>query len=210
MFSQNKAEIVGFLCAEGNYYNKFSDYLQYYPNRGKNGKHYKIHKRNIYIQFANFNQKILKRFYNLLEAEYNYSPRIYSDRIKICRRDIIRDLIKCSNYGCLKWSIPKEIKNNTNLAIRFLYGYFEGDGCSRENKIVFSSSNFNGLKQVRTLLDKLSINNTLQGPYFRKNREPEYFVYIKRDSWDRFFNIIKPNSKLHPTIMRLQNVKSSF
>ena len=87
---------------------------------------------------------------------------------------------------------------NKLFAIKFLYSYFEGDGCSRENKIVFSSSNVRGLKQVIILLNKLNIKNTLQGPYFRKKRLPSYHVYIRACSWDLFFNIIKPLYKISP------------
>ena len=81
--SSNKAEIIGFLCAEGNYYDKRISYWEYYKDRGK--YYYKTNKRNVYIQFGNFHEGILKRFQKLVRLTYNYMPNINKDRIRICK-----------------------------------------------------------------------------------------------------------------------------
>ena len=188
MMSKYKAEIIGLLCAEGNYYDKRSSYFEYYKNKQK--YYYKTKKRNVYIQFANFNLGLLDQFQNLIKLEYNYDVKIHEDRIRICKRDVINDLISYSDYGCLKWEVPSDIMNNNNLAIPFLRGYFEGDGCA--NKVRFSSSNIKGLIQVKKILDSLEITNTIQGPWMRLNREPNYELYIWKNSWNKFFEVIKP------------------
>lgn len=192
MLSQNKAEIIGLLCAEGNYYDKRTSYWEYYKDRQK--YYYKKNKRSVNIQFGNFDMSLLKHFQNLLNIEYNYTPKIEEDRVRICRRDVIKDLINYSDYGCLKWHVPQDIIKNKDLSIRFLRGYFEGDGCAK-NKLVYCSSNIKGLYQVQLMLKKLGILFTLQGPYFRQGKENEYFVYIRRKSWKKFLKVINPKFK---------------
>ena len=115
--NKNKAEIIGLLCAEGNYHNKVTRYWQYYSNRNKS---YYVNHRNMHIQFGNLNVKLLNKFHKLLQIEYSYFPKIYKDRIKICRRDIIKDLVKYSDYGTLKWHVPKEILNHKIFSSQML------------------------------------------------------------------------------------------
>ena len=196
MISEAKAEIIGLLCAEGNYYNKISSYWQFYKDRNKH--YYMNNKRSVYIQFGNFDIRLLKKFQKLLLKEYNYSPKVEKDRVRICKRFIINNLLNYSNYGCLNWKVPFGVMYNRKIIPMFLRGYFEGDGCFCKNKIVFSSCNLRGLKQIKKLLYKLNIKSTIQGPFIRKNKKPSYFVYIKKESWKDFFRIIKPQFKSKP------------
>ncbi len=189
----NKAEVIGLLCAEGNYYDERSSYFQYYPERKKS--YFKRNKRTVYIQFANFDEKLLKRFQHLIKKVYGYSPRLNSDRVRICRRKAITDLLKFTNYGCLNWKMPPQILKNKNLLSRFIKGYFEGDGSHCKNKICFSSSNYKGLTQVKKGLEILKIKSSLYGPYQRRGKEKEYLLQLRRESWDRFLTIIKPRYK---------------
>ncbi len=194
MLTENKAEIIGLLCAEGNYYDRRISYLQYDKNRKKS--YYRKNKRCVYIQFSNHDPRLLKRFKFLMEIKYKYSPNINKDRIRICNREVIRELISYSNYGCLNWRASSDFLNNKKLICRFLHGYFEGDGHFSNKKIVFSSSNIIGLKQVKVLLNKLDINTTLQGPFIRENKKNSYHLYIKRKSTNKFSKFVQPIFKI--------------
>ncbi|MEK6937355.1 MAG: LAGLIDADG family homing endonuclease [Nanoarchaeota archaeon] len=196
MITLEKAEIIGLLCAEGNYYDRRLSYWEHYKNCGKD--YFKSNKRCVYIQFSNFNLDLLKRFQDLVFLEYAYLPNINKDRVRICKRKIIKDLLNYSNYGCLNWKIPKEIMKNKGLSPSFLRGYFEGDGCA--SNFTFGSSNLKGLRQVQKVLFNLNIDNSLYGPEIRKDFEPYYKVYIKKRSCNLFLKIVKPIYKLPKTL----------
>lgn len=192
MINVNKAEIIGLLCAEGNYYDKRTSYFEYYKDRKK--YYYKKNKRCVFIQFGNFDKRLLKRFQILVQKEYNYCPPINKDRVRICKRDVIKDLLNYSNYGCLLWDVPSEIMSSEELMCGFLRGYLEGDG-SVKRKIRFSSANINGLKKVKYMLDSLGIKSGFNGPYIRKNKEPQYEINIYKESWEGFFVVVRPPFK---------------
>ena len=170
-----KAELIGLLRGEGSYYNSCSTYLQYYPERKKT--YIKRNKRTIYIQFANHDTNLLKHFKNLVKIVYSYELSLNFDRIRICKRSIIEDLLKYSKYGYLNWDVPFEIlKGSEDLKIGFLRGFFDGEG-TVSNTIRMFSTNKEALKKVSLLLDQLNIKNTFNGPYCKENRKP-YFMFI--------------------------------
>ena len=187
------AEIIGLLCAEGSYHKYSKKYWEYYNNRDK----YYFRKRNtVYIQFANYDKKLLIQFKNLVKKAYNYEASSSWDRIRICKRNVIKDLLKYTDYGHLKWKVPKEIiNNNDKVKIRFLRGYFDGDGTISNTTRIFSN-NKKSLKKVGVILNSLSIKNTFNGPIIRRNREPSYYIYIRRKDQNKFLRMIKPISKI--------------
>ena len=190
--SPEKAEILGLLCAEGSYYEGTSQYYEHYPERNKT--YLKNHKTK-YIQFGNFDKKLLNHFKFLIKKEYNHDINLSWDRARICKRIIIEDILKCTPFGVLKWKVPTEvIKGNKTIKIKFLRGYFDGDGTVSSQVRMFSS-NKDSLEKVSQLLTSVGINNLFKGPYFRKNRKPSYYIYIRANSKDRFLKMIKPISK---------------
>jgi hypothetical protein len=167
-FSCDKAEIIGLLCSEGSFTKSMSRYYVY--NRKRNGIYLK-NKFTKYIQFANSDYKLLVHFRNLIKREYNYSVNIEKDRIRICKRFIIKDLLKYSDYGHLKWNVPSQIfGGSVNIKISFLRGYFDGDGTSSSIARFFSTNKF-GLLNVSVLLDNLQVRHTFQGPILKEGKK---------------------------------------
>ncbi len=186
------AEILGLLCAEGSYILSFPSYWG--KDKGKR-RFYKNHKSER-IEFSNKDRKLLNHFQSLIQTQYGYKPNATKhNKINICRRSVIREIISYTELGCLTWSIPKEIMSaDINIKISFLRGFFDGDGTA-SSIIRFFSINKNGLIQVNSLLNELNLKSTFLGPYEKIGRKPYYVIQISRTEKENFLNIIKPISK---------------
>ena len=194
------AEILGLLCAEGSHIVSYSSYWG--KDRGRN-RFFKNDKSER-IEFSNEDKKLLLHYQKLLNIKFNYNPNITKHKkINICKMSIIREIIKYTQIGHLKWKVPKSIINNPNddVKISFLRGFFDGDGTAgRSVRII--STNKKGLIQICSLLRDLKIGHTLQGPQIREKRKPSYVIYIKEKERERFLNMIKPVSKRPDNYMR--------
>ena len=189
-----KAEIIGLLCAEGSYQEYFNSGWEYYRNRKK--YYFRNKKRSVYLQFANYDKKLLYHFKKLIMKIYSYNAPISFDRVRIFKRDVIKDLLRYTLYGHLRWNVPKEvIKGIRKVKIKFIRGYFDGDGTA-SNTIRIFSNNKDALKQVSSLLNSLFIETTFNGPIIRKNREPSYYIYVRRKNQKKFLDLINPISKI--------------
>jgi len=192
--SEELAEILGLLCSEGSYTISTSRCFCFYKERGKK---YLRNKTTRYIQFGNYDKKLLQHFRLLVEKEYGHRTGLEKDRIRICKRFIIDDLLRYTSFGVLKWKLPTDVKNSTfNIKIKFLRGYFDGDG-TVSSQIRFFSSNGRSLKDVSNLLHSVGIGNNFKGPYFRKGKRPSFYIYVRRKYWDKFLELINPISKIH-------------
>ncbi|MBT4175002.1 hypothetical protein HOC80_00780 [archaeon] len=191
--SEELAEILGFLCAEGCYVNTKSTYWQYYKNRNK--KYLIKNKPQRRIEFGNTNKILLDYFKKLLEIEFDYSPNIGKDRIRICKGAIVDSIISHTDIGHLKWHVPSKVRKGSQKVKKvFIRGFFEGDG-TISNRIRFFSTNLKGLEQISEMLTELKIQNKLNGPSIKVNRKPLYEIYIYQSMRETFLNKIKPLTK---------------
>ena len=194
------AEILGLLCAEGSYRDYYSNYFEFDKRRNKH--YYRKNHRQRIMEFNNKNPVLLNFFVDLLQKEFNnYISRIYISkgdvkRVSIKKTDIINCILCYTSIGCCKWKVPEAIINgDKNIQIRFIRGYFNGDGCidkSKDGKVRFrfTSVNESGIKSVSEMLKTLEINNNLNGPYLRENRRPCFEILILRESNQTFINKI--------------------
>jgi len=190
--SEELAEIIGLLCAEGCYINTRTSYWG--KERGK--MRYRKNKLQKRIEFGNIDPILLNHFKELVEKEYNYTPGIGKDRARICKGGIIDNITSYTDLGHLKWKVPESVMNgNEIIKSRFLRGFFEGDG-TVSNRIRFFSTNLQGLKQITKLLDSLSIKNKLNGPALKPRRKPFYEIYIFQSERERFLNKLQPITKI--------------
>ena len=187
------AEILGLLCAEGCHVIQFSSFWG--TDKGK-PRYYKNHKSER-IEFFNNDLKLLERLQILLSIEFNYYPKITKDnKINICKRTVIRKVIKSTKLGHLSWKVPKSIKiSSKKVKISFIRGFFDGDG-SASTSIRFFSTNRIGLIQISKLLNDLKLLHTFEGPHFREGKKPSYVIQVSRREEERFLNIIQPISKV--------------
>jgi len=139
-----------------------------------------------------------------------YTLNFYSRNL----RDFFRKFKKSTKF----WLIPQQIKNNTQLKINFLKGFFDAEGCvvfsllKYKNKtykrcyISCSSTSLGGLKQISALLNNLKIYH---GFYSYKNNY-EYRITIYRESLERFniligFRVEKFNLRLNSYLKEVMN-----
>ena len=186
------AEILGLLCAEGHY--SLRRYSFQGMDRGR-PRYYKNQKSE-HIEFYNKDIKLLNRFQELLNKEFEYYPKITKNgKINICRRDIIRKVLDRTSLGHLKWKVPESVINSSHdIKISFIRGYFDGDGTA-SNRIRFFSTNEYGLKQVSQLLASLNIKHTIPKSILKEHRKPLHYIQISEKERKRFLNVIKPTSK---------------
>ena len=197
--SKELAEILGFLCAEGCYVNSISSYWEFDKRMGR--KRFRKNKKQRRIEFGNKNKTLLKQFQLLLQLQYNYSPTIGKDRICICKKKIIDDILTHTNIGHLRWSVPEAVaKGNRDIKTKFIRGYFEGDG-TIINRIRFFSTNIHGLLQVSQLLKELNLRNKVNGPVLKEGRKPSYEIYVYESEKETFLKEINPLTK-RPAPMR--------
>lgn len=101
-----------------------------------------------------------------------------------------------TSLGHLKWQVPVAVRTgNQNIKISFLRGFFDGDGTAINIARFFSTNKF-GLLQLASLLSDLNYHYTIQKPLIRPNRKPFYTLQLSRNNQTRFFDEIKPISKL--------------
>ena len=162
LLSKEKAELLGFLAAEGTDYVSTDNHWEFHKNRGK---FYKRERKRSFIEFSNTNDIILERFVYLLDRVYCYRPSIKKNgNIRIRRIKVMNDLRRYSKFGSHKWSVPKSMLTS-NVWLKGLYcrGYFDGDGTVETHKkeVRFDSVNYNGLLGIKSLLDSLGIKSSL-------------------------------------------------
>ena len=187
------SEILGLLCAEGSYILQFSSYWG--NDKGKK-RFYKNHKSER-IEFYNKDLKLLTRMQNLLLKEFNYSPKITKrNKLNICKRDIIKNILSQTILDCLSWKVPLSVKHSDkNGKISFIRGFFDGDGTASKS-IRFFSINYSGLNEIFKLLKDLNFNPYFEKPQIKKKRKPLYSLRISNTEKESFINLIKPISKL--------------
>lgn len=198
-----KAEILGLLCAEGNYRGYIAVYFE------KNRKRKAVYLRECWkeiIEFSNTDIPLLKHFVNLLFKEYGYRPKIIKSnnnvfRVCIAKNNVIRNLLKFTDFGCLKWTVPSSIlKSNRLVKAAFIRGFFDGDGSvdyvdKKIPRIRFGSSNFEGLIILSKMLKSLDLKHSLNGPYFQYNKLSSFELLLRTSSIENFVNIIGSRHK---------------
>ena len=196
--NSQKAEIIGFLCAEGCFYKYTTKYMSYDPRRNA---HYPATQNVKAIEFGNNNPVLQKRFLDLLNSVYNYKRRVTgvkrAQKIVIKRTVVMNDLLKYTRYGSSEWNVPKEIiKGGLKTKSSFLRGIFDGDGSFDfvRNRIRLSSTNHVGIKQVYILLKTLGIESRIEGPYKKKGKKDAYILIVnKKKDLKKYLKLISSN-----------------
>ncbi|MFH1228982.1 MAG: LAGLIDADG family homing endonuclease [Candidatus Aenigmatarchaeota archaeon] len=133
---------------------------------------------------------------------YKYERRVTGVpdawKVAIGKKVIIKDLLNFTDYGHLKWRVPKTIlkTRSSSLKIAFLRGYYDGDGVrpdlnKNKNLIIrvrFRSTNIVGLKQIIKLLRDLNIKANL---HFSSKRKKEYELSLYGSSARKFVRLTK-------------------
>ncbi|MDD5651017.1 MAG: LAGLIDADG family homing endonuclease [Candidatus Nanoarchaeia archaeon] len=176
------AEILGYICAEG----CDSDYIDNHWGYDKRrGKSYRRSSKRVSITFSNTDEGLKKHFINIFNKVFGYSRHFNkSGNFCINRIEVVKYLRDYSLFGSKRWKVPKQIKNaNNKIKSAFCRAYFDGDGTieTKKKEIRLDSTNENGLKEVKTLLDNLKFNShfySFKGRYRIVIREIEGFSKI--------------------------------
>lgn len=195
--SLEKAEVIGLLCAEGCHFICSSRYYEYDKRRNK--KYLRNHKTER-IEFSNTSTPLLKHFKKLMIECYGESPDIkyrkknLDHKIRIIKKELMKDLLLYSDYGHNKWSIHASIFNGSRkIKSAFIRGVYEGDGTTihwrgKKPYLEFHMSNILGLENMQKILSSLGIKSHI---YLSNSK-----LFIKGDEdVSKFATIIKPKFK---------------
>ncbi len=195
-----KAEILGLLCAEGTHYKYIAKYWGWSRDPNKKRLREQLTEG---IHFSNMDLDLLNRFRYLMGEVYKYSPRItgssYSLKIQLKKKSVIRDILKHTDLGSLKWTVPKSVMNaDEKVMASFIRGLYEGDGTKpmKASKNVyhlyFNMKNYNSLKLVQKMLKMLGIESKF---WKNKSENMHKLVIYGNDNVIKFKNIINPTIK---------------
>ena len=194
-----KAELLGFLAAEGNEYHYSRSHDRFFSDRGPAGKWYRINYRQNAIEFTNVEPVIQQRFYDLLVKVYGKQKSSFGSRyrIRIRRKHMVSDLLHHSRLGSLQWQVPSEVLKSKDEKVKAAWcrGYADGDGTARPYEVDFDSTNRSGLEQVQDLLQSLGISSKLRGPYLRGPYLDRFTLAIPKKNLPRYAELIGFN---HP------------
>ena len=187
------AEILGLLCAEGSHIVSFSSY--YTVEHGR--KTFRKNKGSERIEFYNKDEKLLFHYQSLLNKEFGYQSKVTKHgKINIGKRSIIREIIRHTELGHMRWRIPNSVISSDRIVkIAFLRGFFDGDGTVISSVRMFST-NKKGIDQLSFLLSELEFEHTMRGPVIKPNRKPHYVLRIRSKDQIKFLKEINPISKL--------------
>ncbi len=101
-------------------------------------------------------------------------------KVEICSKPAYNELIKMSTYGHMLWSIPKDL--TSSFRREWIRCFFDCEAYVNVGKkqIQVKSVNGQGLKDLKTLLEKENIFPKLYGPYKQKgvNHNPYFFLIV--------------------------------
>ena len=189
------AELLGLLCAEGCHVQCTYERMQFDKRRGK--AYRSIEHRNV-IEFSNTNMLLLKRFAQLVDYVYGYSPNITcikcgKPKITLARKHIVKDLLSYSNYGSAKWIVPKEMMSTTRSAkAAFIRGLFDGDGTFSKKTVRLYSCNIMALRKVSKVLDSLNLEHTMQGPSKVNGKMDMFTLNVLASQHATFMSLVNP------------------
>jgi intein/homing endonuclease len=192
LISEEFAEILGLLCAEGCHTLSYSSYWG--KDRGKD-RFFKNDKSER-IEFYNKDPKLLDRYLYLLDSVFNYKPKITKHgKVNICKQHIMQLILGQTELGHLNWKVPNSVIISSNsVKICFIRGFFDGDG-TVSNRVRMFSTNYKGLKKVSLILKQLDILHTFQTPKKIPQKKQLYIIQISERNKETFLNLIKPYSK---------------
>jgi len=194
----DRAEILGYLAAEGNEYHYAQTHWRFFPTRGLSGKWYLIHYKQDAVEFTNLDLAIQQRFLDLLDRVYGMDKARFDrkGRVRIRPRTVVSDLLSHSRLGCLSWQVPKAVMaGDCSPRAAWCRGYADGDGTVAKTEICLDSTNSLGLNQVQDLLQSLGIHSKVRGPYSREPYLDRFSLVIHKESLRQYAGLIGFN---HP------------
>lgn len=157
--SNEKAEILGYLCSEGSD-NNFLDRYNGYDKR--RNRYYLRNSLREWINFTNMDKTLQSRFIYLMNYVYDYPLKVYNKGSFCIRRKIVvKDLRDYTIFGSRRWNVPKSLFENNFIEQTkfFIRAYLDGDGTVdiKKKAVIVDSVNLKGLKNVNKLFNKFGI-----------------------------------------------------
>jgi len=100
--------------------------------------------------------------------------------------------MKWGPYNSLGWRVPTEILNsNREMQLNWFAALFDGEGhVKKGGGAEVAMCNYAGLKQVRTMCEKLGFLCNLRGPYSQGfNHSPIYVLYFPKMEIHKFLDV---------------------
>ncbi len=151
IFTKEKAWLHGYLSADG----RIRCGPHYVKYRGKE----RIVKHRYEIAAYDGDPRYRKLFAETMKKIYGVNAHDYPKQsaVAVYNKEVAYDLLKYGNYSTTKWSVPFEYLDREGAKM-WIRGFFDGDGSATRDrkhiKIIATSVNINGLREVCELLEK--------------------------------------------------------
>lgn len=182
-----KAKIHAYLVAEGCY-----EETRRIECDNRTGCRY--HKTYRILHFYTKTPEMWDDFIKCVKSVYNYHPYCFPKRyvIKIKRVAVVNDLMKWGPYNSLEWRVPAEIlDSNREIQLSWFAALFDSEGHVKKGSgAEIAMCNYPGLKQVKTMCEKLGFFCNLRGPYSQGfNHSPIYLLYFPKAEMHKFLEV---------------------
>ena len=151
-------------------------------------------RNRFHVRYCNDNTILLKQFVKDFKRVFNRIAVLIPSKNEIdVQAKWLYLLFKDLGAGKSKeWSVPKEIMEASDkIKSQWLMAFFDDEAYVSKirKKIVLNIVNLKGLKQIKKLLNDMSINSKLNGPYFYK-KFYSYHLTIYKSSIQRYSDFI--------------------
>ena len=113
----------------------------------------------------------------LFEVDMTYHPKKLRLKVKSLR--IAKDLLAFGKYGTREWRIPAIIKESkNNIKLEWIKAFCHDEGYLPNDRAIIrvKSMNFNGLKDVKALLNSMKIDSWITG----QNSDKSWYLNIRK------------------------------
>ncbi len=158
--------------------------------------------------FADFFQHCLESTFRLKTSRFLEAPHGWSNnnfhRVSLYSKKVREYLIKTYNVSFKEesWRVPNIIKNSSKERMGFyLRGFADSQGSVGKRSVVLASSNMEGIKEIKLLIDLFGIRSTLY-----KTKDGFIIAIYGRKSLEIFdkevgFSIKRKSDKLNKLLM---------
>lgn len=156
------------LCGDG--------VLSVYPSKEKD------HKKRAQISYYNTNKRLIEEFQADMQKEFGVKMTYIPSRHRVAVQSlrIANFLLSLSDYKTNEWRVSVCIKNSSReLRLEWFKAFAHDDGYTPKdrNQIRLKCKNFDGLSDVKEMLDDLGFYSTLTGP----NCDKTWFLNVRKE-----------------------------
>lgn len=145
------------------------------------------------IRFYPEDRIMLHEYCKAMKYVYDKIPKIKRKNkffyVRLTSRTVVEDIVKYSNFGLYKWTLPLELFNVKGAKEAWLRAFFSAEGYVNNWSIKIQTVNTNGIKEVSKLLNEIGIRHKYYEYNPKKNNHSTVgiVVIMQKESRKTFY-----------------------